>query len=52
MTWSLVIFGSLTVLISVVSIWWIWAESKPGTLFKGRSEASNGYIQNEGMEEE
>jgi len=52
MTWSLLLFGGLTVLITVVALWGIWTESKPGTLFKGRSEASNGYIPNEGMEEE
>lgn len=52
MTWSLLLFGGLTVFITVIALWWIWAESKPGSFFKGRSEASNGYIPNEGMEKE
>lgn len=52
MTWSLILFGGLTILITVVALVWIWAESKPGTIFKGRSDASNGIVSHQGMEKE
>lgn len=51
MTWSLVIIGSLTAVITVVALGWIWAESKPRTFSKARPKDSNGYAPNEGMEE-
>jgi hypothetical protein len=51
MTWSLVIIGSLTAVITVVALGWIWAESKPRTFLRGKSEPSNGYVPKEGMEE-
>lgn len=51
MTWSLVIIGSLTAVITVVALGWIWAESKPRTFSKARPKDSNGYVPNEGMEE-
>ncbi len=52
MTWSLVIIGSLTILITLIAMGWIWAENKPRTLPKGRPKASNDYFPNKEMEEE
>jgi hypothetical protein len=52
MTWSLVIIGSLTALISLVALGWIWAESKPRTLPKGRSKTSHDYAPPEAVEKE
>jgi hypothetical protein len=34
MIWPLVVFGSLTVLITVFIVGWIWAERKPRTVTK------------------
>jgi hypothetical protein len=52
MTWSLVIIGSLTILITLIAMGWIWAENKPRILSKGRAESSNAFVPNESMEEE
>lgn len=52
MTWSLVITISLTIVITLLAMGWIWAENKPPTRTKARTKASNDYFQNEGIEEE
>ncbi|WNM58928.1 hypothetical protein [Candidatus Nitrospira allomarina] len=52
MTWSLAITISLTIVITLIAMGWIWAENKPPTRPKARTKASNDYFQNEGIEEE
>lgn len=52
MTWSLVITISLTIVITLLAMGWIWAENKTPTRPKAGTKASNDYFQNEGIEEE
>ena len=52
MAWSLVITISLTIVITLIAMGWIWAENKPPTRPKAGTNASNKYLQNERIEEE
>ena len=52
MTWSLAITISLTIVITLIAMGWIWAENKPPTRPKARTNSSNDYFPNKGIEEE
>ncbi len=45
MNWSLLLVSGLTVFITVIALWWIWAESKPGNFLKGGPKPQTGTSQ-------